>query len=82
MLFAEFPARAPQAKEHLFKKYVAPTYGSDPDRYFAVESNQDTRAMYKRLNIKAQHLNEYLGTGPAPEKPVKGKPLSMNLSLF
>src|SRR5262245_2158274 len=51
-LFAEFPAKAPVAKEHLFKKYVLPAHGCDSDRYFAIESNQDTRAMYARLGIK------------------------------
>ncbi len=45
--------RAPDWKQRVLVERIFPAYGSDPTRFLALESNQDTRAMYARHQIAA-----------------------------
>lgn len=81
-LFSEFPAKAPRVKDHLLKRYVFPKHGADPKLYFAIESNEHTRAMYATYGIEAKHYREYMGIGPAPSGPKPKKHKMDQLFLF
>ena len=42
------------------KKAVLPTYGDDPSKYLAIESNKDTREMYARFGIEARPKSDFI----------------------
>ena len=42
------------------KKAVIPTHGDDTSKYLAIESNKNTRAMYKRLGIEARPKGDFI----------------------
>lgn len=41
----------PDVKEKILQRHIFPKYGTDGDRYLAVESNVDTHKMYARHKI-------------------------------
>ena len=49
-----FGKRPHELKEYWLKKAVLPSYGDDPSKYLAIESNEDTREMYGRFGIEAR----------------------------
>lgn len=49
-----FNKRPHQLKHYWMKTAVLPTHGDDPAKYLAIESNKDTRAMYRKLGIEAR----------------------------
>lgn len=49
---------APAWKRHVVVDLLAPLFGDSPRRYLAVESNQDTIAMYQQLGIEAVHYRD------------------------
>lgn len=72
--FNEWAVKAPVCKRRLLMKYVFPRFGNDVRSYFALESNEDTRAMYATAGIEAKHYREFMGIGSAPGKrPAKIK---------
>lgn len=52
--FNDLDLAPPQIKESILKRFVFPKYGTDGSKYFAVESNPKTRAMYARYGIPAE----------------------------
>ena len=55
-----FGKRPPELKEYWLKKAVLPTYGNDPSKYLAIESNEDTREMYARFGIEARPKTDFI----------------------
>ena len=49
--------RAHKAKERYLKEFIFPRYGEDPAKYFAIESNKYTRAMYRSHGIECRDAN-------------------------
>lgn len=46
---------APSIKEHQMVNHVFKNYGDDTSIYHAIDSNANTRAMYRRLGIDSVH---------------------------
>ena len=55
-----FGKRPPELKEYWLKKAVLPTYGKDPSKYLAIESNEDTREMYAGFGIEARPKTDFI----------------------
>ena len=55
-----FGKRPPELKEYWLKKAVPPTYGDDPSKYLAIESNKDTREMYAGFGIEARPKTDFI----------------------
>ena len=55
-----FGKRPPELKEYWLKKAVLPTYGNDPSKYLAIESNEDTREMYAKFGIEARPKTDFI----------------------
>jgi hypothetical protein len=69
-LFAESPAKAPVAKKHCLRNTLRAKFGSEPEQYFAVESNVAPGPIYATLDIETQPVSEYLEAGEGtPSKP-------------
>lgn len=49
-----FGKRPPELKEYWLKKAIFATHGDDPEKYLAIESNEDTREMYAKYGIEAR----------------------------
>ena len=49
-----FNKSPPELKRYWLEKAVLPTHGSDPEKYLAIESNEDTREMYAEFGIEAR----------------------------
>ncbi len=58
--FAEISAQPHIIKEHLLYKYVLPKHGRDARKYFGIESNPKTRAMYAKYGISSMPYDEFL----------------------
>lgn len=58
--FAEITAQPHIMKEHLLLKHVLPRHGKDARKYFGIESNPKTRAMYAKYGIKSMTYDEFL----------------------
>lgn len=48
-------SNAPEIKEHQLVNNVLKTYGDNLDIYHVIESNANTRAMYRRMGLKSVH---------------------------
>ena len=55
-----FGKRPPELKRYWLEKAVLPTHGDDPNKYLAIESNKDTRAMYKEFGIEAIPKSDFI----------------------
>ena len=55
-----FRKRPPELKRYWMKKAVIPTHGDNPNKYLAIESNKNTRAMYKKLGIEARPKGDFI----------------------
>jgi hypothetical protein len=55
-----FGKRPHELKRYWLEKAVLPTHGDDPDIYLAIESNEDTRAMYAEFGIEARSKREFI----------------------
>ncbi|MDO5814948.1 MAG: zinc ribbon domain-containing protein [Methanobrevibacter sp.] len=55
-----FNRRPHELKHYWMVKAVLPTHGDDPDKYLAIESNKDTRAMYRKLGIEARPKSDFI----------------------
>ena len=55
-----FGKRPPELKRYWLQKAVIPTHGDDPNKYLAIESNKDTRAMYKEFGIEARPKSDFI----------------------
>ncbi|WP_407375191.1 hypothetical protein [Methanobrevibacter sp.] len=42
------------------EKAVIPTHGDDMSKYLAIESNENTRAMYNKLGIEARPKGDFI----------------------
>ena len=59
--FNEWKANSPMCKLRILKNYIYPKYGKKGSKFIAIESNQQTRSMYKKLGIHAMcYDNEWL----------------------
>ena len=58
--FNDIDAAPPTFKESALQRFIFPKHGRNPDKYYAVESNPDTRAMYARYGIQASPYNIFL----------------------
>lgn len=54
----------PLIKESILKRFVFPKYGMDGSKFFAVESNPKTRAMYARYGIQAEPYETFIKRFP------------------
>lgn len=50
----------PNLKEYWLNNEIFPKHGDDPQKYYAIESNSQTRAMYKRLGIHSNRKQEIM----------------------
>ena len=55
--FNEWKVNPPICKRRILKNYIYPKYGKKGSRFMAIESNQQTRLMYKNLGINALCFN-------------------------
>ena len=55
-----FGKRPPELKKYWLEKAVLPKHGSDPNRYLAIESNENTRAMYAEFAIEARPKSDFI----------------------
>lgn len=55
-----FGKRPPELKKYWLEKAVLPKHGSDPNRYLAIESNENTRAMYAEFGIEARPKSDFI----------------------
>ena len=55
-----FGKRPPELKKYWMEKAVIPTHGDDMSKYLAIESNKNTRAMYKKLGIEARPKGDFI----------------------
>jgi hypothetical protein len=55
--FNEWKANPPNCKLRILKNYIYPKYGKKGSRFMAIESNQQTRSMYKKAGIHALCYN-------------------------
>ena len=55
-----FGKRPPELKRYWLEKAVLPTHGNDPEKYLAIESNEDTRAMYGEFKIEARPKGDFI----------------------
>ena len=47
-------------KKYWLEKAVLPKHGNDTNKYLAIESNKDTRAMYKEFGIEARPKSDFI----------------------
>lgn len=57
--FAEISATPPEIKEDLLLRYIFPKHGRNGEDYFGIESNPNTRDMYKKFSIVSLSANEF-----------------------
>jgi hypothetical protein len=55
--FNEWKVNPPICKRRILKNYIYPKYGKKGSRFMAIESNQQTRLMYKKVGIHALCFN-------------------------
>ena len=55
--FNEWKVNPPICKLRILKNYIYPKYGKKGSRFTAIESNQQTRTMYKKAGIHALCFN-------------------------
>lgn len=55
-----FGKRPHELKKYWMEKAVLPTHGYDTSKYLAIESNKDTRAMYRELGIEARPKGDFI----------------------
>lgn len=55
-----FGKRPPELKRYWLEKAVLPTHGNNPDKYLAIESTEDTRAMYAEFGIEARPKGDFI----------------------
>ena len=58
--FNDINARPPIFKESALQRFIFPKHGNDPAKYYAVESNPQTRAMYAKYGIKAEPYSTFI----------------------
>lgn len=55
-----FGKRPHELKKYWLEKAVLPKHGSDPNKYLAIESNENTRAMYAEFGIEARPKSDFI----------------------
>ena len=55
-----FGAQPPQVKKYWMENEVIPKHGDDVDKYLAIESNPNTRRMYKKLGIETRPKGDFI----------------------
>ena len=55
-----FGGQPPQVKKYWMENEVIPQHGDDMDKYLAIESNPNTRSMYKKLGIEARPKGDFI----------------------
>lgn len=55
-----FGAQPPQVKKYWMENEVIPKHGDDMSKYLAIESNPNTRRMYKKLGIEARPKGDFI----------------------
>ena len=55
--FNEWKANPPICKLRILKNYIYPKYGKKGSKFLAIDSNQQTRTMYKKAGIHALRFN-------------------------
>ena len=55
-----FGKRPAEPKKYWLEKAVLPTHGDDSDKYLSIESNEDTREMYKGFGIEARSKRDFI----------------------
>lgn len=58
--FAEINSYPHLKKEHLLRKYVFKKHGKDGEKYFGIESNPKTRAIYANYGIHSTTYDQFL----------------------
>ncbi len=62
--FNDIDAEPPAFKESALKRFVFPKHGEDSDKYYALESNPKTRAMYQKYGIFAEPYEVFIERHP------------------
>ena len=55
-----FKKRPPALKKYWLKKAVLPQHGYEPEKYLAIESNEETREMYAGFGIEARPKGDFI----------------------
>jgi hypothetical protein len=50
----------PEVKKSILERFIFPKYGKDHNKYYAVESNPLTRAMYSEFRIVATKYDDFI----------------------
>lgn len=69
----------PSIKESILQRFVFPKYGTDGKKYFAVESNPKTRAMYYRYGIPAEPYDKFIQRFPEIVRTMTNDPAQLEL---
>lgn len=69
----------PSIKESILQRFVFPKYGKDGKKYFAVESNPRTRAMYYRYGIPAEPYDKFIKRFPEIVRTMTNDPAQLEL---
>ena len=69
----------PSIKESILQRFVFPKYGTDGKKYFAVESNPKTRAMYYRYGIPAEPYDKFIQRFPEIVQTMTNDPAQLEL---
>ncbi|WP_405306247.1 exodeoxyribonuclease III [Methanobrevibacter sp.] len=55
-----FGGQPPQVKKYWMENEVIPQHGDEVEKYLAIESNPNTRRMYKKLGIEARPKGDFI----------------------
>lgn len=67
----------PSIKESILNRFVFPKHGNQGEKFFAVESNPKTRAMYAKYGIKAEPYEIFIKRFPDICKDLPGQTPSL-----
>ena len=71
----------PQFKENVLKRFIFPKYGTNDATYYAIESNPQTRTMYKKYGIIAAPYEIFIKSPNKVKTPSTIKDVEQ-ISLF
>ena len=65
--FNDSDSEPPVFKRSALQRFIFPKYGDNGTTYYAVESNPNTRAMYRKYGISATPYEKFIKTAPPEE---------------
>ena len=83
MYFNDINGEPSVFKESALRRFIFPKHGTNPDQFYAVESNPRTRSMYAKYGITATPYEKFIKkVGVVEEAPVNKEPEAHQMSLF